>query len=82
MRLPFVNILKVKVTQSCPALCDPMDCSLPGSSVCEILQEEVLEWVALSLQLLLPTERGCAVADFGIRQICLIMLLELNEVAY
>ena len=34
------------VTQSCPALCDPMDCSPPGSSVREILQARILEWAA------------------------------------
>ena len=36
------------VTQSCPALCDPMDCSLPGSAVRGILQARILEWVAIS----------------------------------
>ena len=41
------NILIEKVAQSCPTLCDPMDCSLPGSSVRGILQARVLEWVAL-----------------------------------
>ena len=34
--------------QLCPALCDPMDCSPPGSSVHEVLQARVLEWVAIS----------------------------------
>ena len=34
--------------QSCPPLCDPVDCSLPGSSVHGILQLEMLEWVAIS----------------------------------
>ena len=34
--------------QSCPTLCDPMDCSLPGSSLHGILQARVLEWVAIS----------------------------------
>ena len=34
--------------QSCPALCNPMDCSLPGSSVHEISQSGILEWVAIS----------------------------------
>ena len=34
------------VAQSCPTLCDPMDCSLPGSSVHGILQARILEWVA------------------------------------
>ena len=35
-------------TQSCPILCDPMDCSIPGSSVQGIFQARVLEWVPLS----------------------------------
>ena len=35
------------VTQSCLALSDPMDCSLPGSSVHGIFQARVLEWVAI-----------------------------------
>ena len=35
-----------EVAQSCPTLCDPMDCSLPGSSVHGIFQARVLEWVA------------------------------------
>ena len=37
------------VPQSCPTLCDPMDCSLPGSSLHGILQARVLEWVAIFL---------------------------------
>ena len=32
----------------CPTLCDPMDCSLPGSSIHGIVQERTLEWVAIS----------------------------------
>ena len=36
------------VTQSCLTLCNPMDCSLPGSSVHGIFQAGVLEWVAIS----------------------------------
>ena len=36
----------VKLLQSCPTLCNPMDCSLPGSSVHGILQARMLEWVA------------------------------------
>ena len=35
-------------TQSCPTLCDPMDCSPPGSSIHGILQARILEWVAIS----------------------------------
>ena len=33
--------------QFCPTLCNPMDCSPPGSSVHEILQARILEWVAI-----------------------------------
>ena len=35
-----------KSLQSCPTLCDSMDCSLPGSSVHGILHARILEWVA------------------------------------
>ena len=42
--------MKVKseseVAQSCPTLSDPMDCSLPGSSIHGVFQARVLEWVA------------------------------------
>ena len=37
-----------KSLQSCPTLSDPMDCSLPGSSVPGIFQARVLEWVAIA----------------------------------
>ena len=37
-----------EVSQSCPTLCDPMDCSLPLSSIHGIFQARVLEWVAIS----------------------------------
>ena len=40
--------MKVFVAQSCPTLCSPMDCSLPGSSVHGIHQVRILEWVAIS----------------------------------
>ena len=36
------------LNQSCPTLCDPMDCSLPDSSVHWIQQARMLEWVATS----------------------------------
>ena len=36
---------------SCPTLCDPMDCSLPGSSVHGISQARILEWVAISFSM-------------------------------
>ena len=56
-------MLKVKseseVTLSCPTLCDPMDCSLPGSSVHGIFQARVLEWgaIAFSRGSSLPRDR-------------------------
>ena len=37
-----------KSLQSCPTLCDPIDGSLPGSSILGILQARTLEWVAIS----------------------------------
>ena len=37
-----------EVTQLCPTLCGPVDCSLPGSSVHGVLQARILEWVAVS----------------------------------
>ena len=48
----LLQCMKVKseseVAQSCPTLGDPMDCSLPGSSVHGIFQARVLEWVAVA----------------------------------
>ena len=46
--LAVSNFLESEVTQSCPTLCDPMDCSPPGSSVHGILQGRILEWGAIS----------------------------------
>ena len=46
----LLQCMKVKseseIAQSCPTLSDPMDCSLPGSSVHGIFQARILEWVA------------------------------------
>ena len=46
----ILSVLKYEseVTQLCPTLCDPMDCSIPGSSVHGIFQARILEWVAIS----------------------------------
>ena len=48
----LLQCMKVKseseVTQSCPTPSDPMDCSLPGSSIHGIFQARVLEWVAIA----------------------------------
>jgi len=43
-----VVLCECEVAQSCPTLCDPMDCSLPGSFVHGIFQAIVLEWIAIS----------------------------------
>ena len=40
--------MRPKSLQSCLILCDPMDYSLPGSSVHGILQARILEWIAIS----------------------------------
>ena len=40
-----------EVAQSCPALSDPMDCSLPGSSIHGIFQATVLEWGAIAFSI-------------------------------
>ena len=43
-----VSFVVFLVTQSCPTLCDPVDCSPQGSSVHRIFQARILEWVAIS----------------------------------
>ena len=51
----FLQCRKVKseseAAQSCPTLSDPMDCSLPGSSIHGIFQARVLEWGAIAFSL-------------------------------
>ena len=47
-----VVLCYAKSLQSCPALCDPMDCSPRGSSVHGILRARILEWVAI------PSSKG------------------------
>ena len=66
----FLQCMKVKseseVTQSCPTLSDPMDCSLPGSSIPGIFQARVLEWgaIAFSIDAMTPHQShflpGCS----------------------
>ena len=47
-RYVWINLRCCLVAQSCLTLCDPMDCSLPGSSVHGIFQGRLLEWVTIS----------------------------------
>ena len=44
----FCSVQFNSVAQSCPTLCDPMDCSLPVASVYGIFQARILEWIATS----------------------------------
>ena len=54
----LLQCMKVKsereVAQSCPTLSNPMDCSLPGSSIHGILHARVLEWGASAFSVELP----------------------------
>ena len=59
--LPFPSPMhevknKREVAQSCPTLRDPMDCSLPGSSIHGIFQARVLEWGAIAFSVQQTTE--------------------------
>ena len=57
----LLQCMKVKseseVAQSCPTLSDPMDCSLPGSSIHGIFQARVLEWGAIAFSIM--SLNGC-----------------------
>ena len=61
--------MKVKsqseVAQSCPTLSDPMDCSLPGSSIHGIFQARILEWGAIAFSIL--AYRRCLINICGIK---------------
>ena len=48
----YTRCMHAKSLQSCPTLCNPMDCSPPGSCIHGILQARILEWVAI------PFSRG------------------------
>ena len=50
--VPWPQERYARSLQSCPTLCDPMDCSPPGSSVHGVLQARTLEWIAM------PSSRG------------------------
>ena len=54
------------VPHLCPTLCDPMDCSPPGSSVHEIPQARILEWVAMIFS------RGSSWAMYRTRVSCIV----------
>ena len=63
MNLNFIFLLAAaaataaKSLQLCPTLHDPMDCSLPGSSIHGIFQARVLEWGAIAFSIFLLREQ-------------------------
>ena len=70
-----------EVAQSCPTLCDPMECSLSGSSVHGIFQARVLEWIAIlvrkwtkilstRVENFLPLPCACLLSRFSHVQLC------------
>ena len=60
----IVKSVLCSVTQSCPTLCEPMDCSPPGSSVHGIFWARILEWVAI------PFSRGSSQWDSLFNCLC------------
>ena len=79
----LLQCMKVKseseVSQSCPTLSDPMDCSLPGSSIHGIFQAWVLEWVAIAFSIpratLIQKKKKKKELD-SLKQIYCLMVLE------
>ena len=57
-----------EVAQSCPILCDPMDCSLPGSSVHGIFQARVLEWGAIAFSAPVTLRSSKFGADYSLME--------------
>ena len=55
----------VLVAQSCPTLCNPIECNSPGSSVHGILQARILEWVAVSSSRLLSCKHSLFILNTG-----------------
>ena len=69
---PSFSFNSVQSLQSGPTLCHPMDYSLPGSSVHGILQERILEWVAM------PSSKYCSGKE-PTRLLLLLLLLLLSH---
>ena len=57
-------IAAAKLLQSCPALCDPIDSSPPGSTIPGILQARTLKWVAISLLQCIKVKNESEVTQF------------------
>ena len=69
----YVCVCCAKSLQSCPTLCNPMNCSPPGSSVHGIFQARILEQVAISSSRGFPTQ--------GLNP-CLLRLLHCQWILY
>ena len=74
--------MKVLVTQLCPTLCNPMGCSLPGSSVHGIFQARIWEWVAISYSRFLTVYGyNCSISLFvNVVSILLCLICKLNVI--
>ena len=70
----LLQCMKVKseseVAQSCPTLSDPMDCSLPGSSIHGIFQARVLEWGATAFSIAMSIWLGSRIRGKNVRCLC------------
>ena len=67
---PLLACMCAKLLQSCPTLCDSVDCSQPGSSVHRILQARTLEWVAVPSSRLLSSVQVSSVAPLCLTLDC------------
>ena len=65
--------MHAKLLPSCPTLCNPMECSPPGSSVHGIFQARILEWVAI------PLSRGSSQPRDQTQVSCIQILYHLNQ---
>ena len=68
-----------EVTQSCLTLSDPMDCSLPGSSIHGIFWATVLEWGAIAFSLTLPSLLQRVIYEFYRPENCY-LIFNINKV--
>ena len=82
----LLQCMKVKsqseVAQSCLTLCDPMDCSPPGSSVHGIFQARVLEWVAFAFSNPLLLGLIDIFEYLSLLRFILLFILAINECSY
>ena len=82
---PAAAAAAAKSLQSCPTLCDPIDGSPPGSPVRGILQARILEWVAISFELMSPASPALAGGFFTTEppgKLRILMLLLLSHFSH